>query len=158
MGYYRKNLYSFCHQPQLYTMSTTTTAIAPTILYIDDDSDDCLFLKSSLEDTGHHTNLVCASDGEEAVRYLNSVSPSLLPDLIVLDLNMPRWDGRQTLSYLKSQPHLASIPVVVLSTSESNMEKDACAKLGAASYFKKPFHYDGYKSIVNDFSLYMKAS
>lgn len=138
--------------------TATTTALAPTILYVDDDSDDCLILKTSFEDTGNATHLVFANDGEEAVRYLNSVAPSSLPDLIVLDLNMPRWDGRQTLSYLKSQPHLAAIPVVILSTSESKKEKDACAELGAASYFKKPFHYDGYKSIINDFSRYMKAS
>ena len=139
-------------------MSNATTAIVPTILYIDDDSDDCMILKSSLEDNGSSTNLICANDGEEAVRYLNSVAPTSLPNLIVLDLNMPRWDGRRTLSYLKSQPHLASIPVVVLSTSENSRDKDACAQLGAASYFKKPYHYDDYRSIINDFSRYMKAS
>lgn len=138
-------------------MSYTTIA-SLTILYIDDDSDDCLILKCSLEDAGNSANLICANGGEEAVRYLNSIAPASLPNLIVLDLNMPRWDGRQTLSYLKSQPHLAAIPVVVLSTSESKMDKEACAQLGAASYFKKPFHYDGYKSIIADFSRYMKAS
>ena len=138
-------------------MSYTTTA-SSTILYIDDDSDDCLILKSSLEDCGNNANLIFANDGEEAVRYLNSVSPASLPALIILDLNMPRWDGKQTLSYIKSQPHLAAIPVVVLSTSESKMDKDACAQLGAASYFQKPFHYDGYRSIINDFNRYMKAS
>ncbi len=138
--------------------NATTTATAPTILYIDDDSDDCLILKSSLDDTGSRTNLICASDGEEAVRVLDAMPAASLPNLIVLDLNMPRWDGRQTLRYLKSQPRLASIPVVVLSTSESKSEKDACASLGAASYFKKPFHYDGYKSIISDFDRYMNAS
>lgn len=140
-------------------MSTATTiAKEPTILYIDDDSDDCLILKTSLEESGSHTNLICANDSEDAFRYLNSVAPGLLPNLIVLDLNMPRWDGRQTLRYLKSQPHLASIPVVILSTSESKMDKDACAMLGAAFYCKKPFHFDGYKSIINDFSRFMQAS
>ena len=138
-------------------MNTTLTADA-TILYIDDDSDDCLFLKTSLEDAGNTAKLICASNGEEAVKYLNSIGSASLPNLIVLDLNMPRWDGRQTLHYLKSQPHLADIPVVVLSTSESKQDKEACAQLGAASYFKKPFHYDGYKNIIADFSRYMTAS
>ena len=137
---------------------TTTMTADPVILYIDDDTDDCLFLKSSLEDAGNTAKLICASNGEEAVQYLNSIAPASFPNLIVLDLNMPRWDGRQTLHYLKSHPHLAAIPVVVLSTSESNHDKEACAKLGAASYFKKPFHYDGYKNIIADFSRYMKAS
>lgn len=138
-------------------MNTTMTA-DPTILYIDDDSDDCIFLKSSLEDAGTTAKLVCASNGEEAVQYLNSVAPASLPNLIVLDLNMPRWDGRRTLHYLKSQPHLAAIPVVILSTSESKVDKEACAALGAASYFKKPFRYDEYKSIIAGFSPYLKAS
>lgn len=139
-------------------MTYATTASNPTILYVDDDSDDCFILRSSLEDAGNHTNLICASDGEEAVRYLNSVSPSSLPSLIVLDLNMPRWDGKRTLSYLKSHPQLASIPVVVLSTSESNTEKEDCAKLGAAFYFKKPYHYDDYKAIIANFNRYMNVS
>lgn len=138
-------------------MNTATTTAVSTILYIDDDSDDCLILKSSLQDAGSQSTLICANDGEEAVKYLNSIAPASLPNLIVLDLNMPRWDGRRTLSYLKSQPHLAGIPVVVLSTSENKGEKDACAELGAASYFRKPFHYDGYRSIIDNFSCYMKA-
>lgn len=125
------------------------------ILYIDDDNDDCIFLKSSIEDAGNKADLVCANDGEEAVHYLTSVPRSLLPSLIVMDLNMPRWDGRRTLSYLKSQPHLAAIPVVILSTSENVKEKEACVQLGAASYIKKPFHYDGYKTIVANFFTYL---
>jgi CheY-like chemotaxis protein len=137
--------------------ATTIASQAPTILYIDDDSDDCLFLRSSLEDAGKATNLICATDGEEAVAYLNAVSATGLPDLIVLDLNMPRWDGKQTLSYLKSQPHLASIPVVIFSTSENKIDKETCAKIGAASYITKPFHYDGYKSIIHDFGKYLKG-
>lgn len=144
--------------PTTNCMTATTTIANATILYIDDDSDDCLILRSSLEDAGNKANLICASDGEEAARYLNSVSPSLLPHLIVLDINMPRWDGKRTISYLKSQPHLAAIPVVVLSTSENNTDKDFFAQLGAVSYFKKPYRYDDYRNIVNDFSRYMKAS
>lgn len=138
-------------------MNTTMTADT-TILYIDDDSDDCFFLRSSLEDAGNMAKLVCASSGEDAVAYLNSIEPSLLPRLIVLDLNMPRWDGRRTLRYLKSQPHLAAIPVIVFSTSESMQEKEACAQLGAATYLKKPFHYEGYKNIIADFNRYLSAS
>lgn len=138
-------------------MTYATTVSHSTILLIDDDSDDCLILRSSLEDSGNRANLICASDGEEAVQYLNSVPPSSLPNLIVLDLNMPRWDGKRTLSYLKSQPHLAAIPVVILSTSESKTDKEACASLGAASYFKKPFNYAEYKNIIANFDRYMNA-
>lgn len=134
-------------------MSTTTKNI---ILYVDDDSDDCIFLQTSVESAGCKANLVFAADGEEAVNYLNSVSPEALPSLIVLDLNMPRWDGRRTLSYLKSQPHLASIPVVILSTSANNKEKQVCVELGAASYYQKPYQFDGYKGIVDSFCSFIK--
>lgn len=139
-------------------MTTTATINNSIILYIDDDSDDCILLKSSLEDAGTKATLVCASDGEEAVNYLNSVPPASLPSLIILDMNMPRWNGQRTLSYLKSQPHLAQIPVMVLSTSEDKKERETCAKLGAVSYFKKPFHYDGYKTIIANFSRFVNAS
>jgi CheY-like chemotaxis protein len=130
-------------------MSNTTTK--STILYIDDDSDDCIFLKTSVEDAGKETNVICATDGEEAVNYLNSVPSNALPSLIVLDLNMPRWDGRRTLSYLKSHPQLAAIPVVILSTSENEKEKLNCQQMGAVSYHKKPHRYEEYRGIVANF-------
>ncbi|MGN6399519.1 MAG: response regulator [Flavisolibacter sp.] len=129
-------------------MSQTTTS---KILYIDDDSDDCFFLSHSLSESGTNANLVCATDAEEAINYLNTAAPSDLPSLIILDLNMPKWDGRRTLMHLKMQPHLSGIPVIILSTSENKKDKDACALLGALSYFKKPFHVDGYKEIINSF-------
>jgi len=123
------------------------------ILYVDDDSDDCYFMGLSLSEAETNTDLVCATNGEEAINYLNSVSNAELPSLIVLDLNMPKWDGRQTLNYIKKQPHLAKIPVVILSTSESKVDQQACALLGASSYFKKPYHFQGYREIVSNFML-----
>lgn len=129
-------------------MSLSTTS---KILYIDDDSDDCYFLGLSLSESGTNTNLICANDAQEAISYLNNTDVAELPSLIILDLNMPRWDGRKTLNYIKKQPHLAKIPVIILSTSENKTDKDACALLGASSYFKKPYHFDGYKEIINSF-------
>lgn len=127
------------------------------ILYVDDDSDDCYLLSLSLSESGTPADLVCATNGEEAINYLNT-HPSDLPSLIVLDLNMPKWDGRQTLSYIKKQPHLSIIPVVILSTSESKTDQETCARLGATSYFKKPYHFDGYKQIISSFMLLLGIS
>jgi CheY-like chemotaxis protein len=121
------------------------------ILYVDDDSDDCYFLKLSLSETGTDADLVCATDGEEAVKYLDNADNAELPALIVLDLNMPRWDGRRTLQYIKSHPRLASIPVVILSTSEGKNDQETFRQMGANSYIKKPFHYSGYKDVVRKF-------
>ena len=136
-------------------MSQTTTN--PKVLYVDDDNDDCIFLSESFAATAIETNLVCASGGEEAILYLNSINDDSLPSLIILDLNMPRWDGRQTLSYIKSNPHFAGIPVVILSTSENKRDKEVCAGLGAASYLQKPVHYEGYKEIVRNCIPLMKS-
>ena len=130
-------------------MSSTTSRI----LYVDDDSDDRYFLGLSLSETCSSVKLVCASNGEEALSYLNSIDRSDLPSLIVLDLNMPKWDGRKTLSHIKKQPDLADIPIVIFSTSESKLDQEACKRLGATSYFKKPFHYEGYKQIIKSFLL-----
>ena len=138
-------------------MTAKTITDKSIIMCIDDDYDDCILLKSSLEDAGSKATLICATDGEEAMKYLNSTPVSSLPSLIVLDMNMLRWDGQRTLSYLKSQPRLAQIQVVVLSTSEDRKEKETCAQLGAVSYFNKPFHYDGYKSIVANLNNYVNV-
>jgi CheY-like chemotaxis protein len=126
------------------------------ILYADDDSDDRFFLSESFDATDIGADLVYASNGDEAINYLESAN-DLLPALIVLDLNMPKRDGKQTLSYLKSHPRFASIPVVILSTSESKADKESCANLGAISYFKKPIHYNGYVEIVKSFKPFVQA-
>jgi CheY-like chemotaxis protein len=126
------------------------------ILYVDDDSDDCIFLVESFAAADKNTSLVCASDGEEAIRYLNSIEEENLPSLIILDLNMPRWDGRKSLNFIKSNPHYSNIPVVILSTSENSTDRDVCTSLGAAYYFQKPAHYDGYKDIVRNCVQFMR--
>lgn len=149
-----KALSSNYHQPPVFMSNTTTKS---TILYVDDDSDDCVFLKTSVEDAGNKANVICATDGEEAVNYLNSVPSESLPSLIVLDLNMPRWDGKKTLSYLKSHPLLANIPVVILSTSENEKERQKCTQLGAVSYHKKPHRLDEYRGIVANFFEIIQA-
>jgi CheY-like chemotaxis protein len=133
-------------------------AIHPKILYVDDDSDDCNFLAESFAASDTSTDLVYAPGGEEAITYLNSISSEALPSLIILDLNMPKCDGRQTLSYIKAQPSFADIPVVILSTSNNKMDKDVCASLGAISYFQKPYYFDGYREIVNNCLPFIKTS
>lgn len=138
-------------------MSTSTTTTASKILYVDDDSDDCIFLRESFSATGTDADIVYASDGEEAIKYLNSIQDESFPSLIILDLNMPRKDGRQTLNYIKSKPGWADIPVVILSTSHNIMDREVCTRLGAASYLQKPFHYAGYKDIVKSCMLLLNT-
>lgn len=130
----------------------------PKILYVDDDSDDCIFLSESFAATEQRPDFVCTPGGKEAIDYLNSIEPSALPSLIILDLNMPRWDGRKTLGYLKSSPRFSAIPVVILSTSGNTTDKEACARLGAVSYLQKPYHFGGYRDVVNSCLPLMRVS
>ena len=128
------------------------------ILYVDDDMDDRYFMSLSITETGTNAALVYASNGADAIEYLNSINTSDLPALIILDLNMPKWDGRETLYYLKKQPHLADIPVVILTTSNSNADREKCALLGASSYYTKPYRFDEYKQIINSFGSILAHS
>ena len=122
-----------------------------TVLLVEDDLNDIFLVKRAFKMARLETPLQVVTDGEEAINYLNSMASAELPALIILDLNMPKWNGRQTLNYIKQQPHLANIPVVILSTSENRLEQEACAVLGASSYYKKPYHLEGYREIINNF-------
>ena len=134
----------------LYTTNTK-------ILYADDDEDDHYLLSESLSVNGINTEVVCVSDGVEALNYLEAESKDSLPSLIVLDMNMPRKDGKQTLGYIKNHPHFKNIPVIILSTSSNRFDREYCTQLGAASYFTKPKHFSGYNAIVKYFMTYVKS-
>lgn len=133
-------------------MSTTSK-----ILYADDDSDDCYFLNESIMSSGLDANLVFVSDGREAISYMER-TPEALPSLVILDLNMPRMSGKETLTFLKTHPRYQRIPVIILSTSASKEEMDACTAQGALSYFVKPTHISGYQPIIQAFLPYMKQA
>lgn len=135
-------------------MTTTTSS---TILYIDDDTDDQLLFSQSLSDIGATTHVICAFDGEEAVAYLENAISQTLPSLILLDLNMPRWDGKRTLKYIKEHPILSQIPVIILSTSDNKADRDCCFSLGAVSYLQKPYDYKDYKNIIRNLIPLMKV-
>jgi CheY-like chemotaxis protein len=126
------------------------------ILYVDDDSDDRHFFELSLSEAEIPPRLVCSPNAEQALRYLQSARVPELPSLIILDLKMPCFDGKQILRLLKRQPQLASIPVFILSTSENAFEREACRQLGAAAYFVKPFHMDGYRRLMRRILAFMQ--
>jgi CheY-like chemotaxis protein len=127
-----------------------TNSASQKILYADDDYDDRTFLSETLAATATEAKLVLATNGEEAIRYLQQLQLEELPDLIILDLNMPRLDGKQTLNFIKSKPEFSEIPVVILSTSKSKLDMEVCQRLGASSYLQKPVHYDGYREILSN--------
>ncbi|MEJ7827376.1 MAG: response regulator [Segetibacter sp.] len=97
---------------------------AKNILLVDDDADDLAMLHEALVQVGCNYEIKEAADGEKALQYLiarTQVEP--LPALIVLDINMPRLDGKQTLAAIKASPAFAAIPVVIFSTSSNSFDQ-----------------------------------
>lgn len=137
-------------------MNQTTSTYAR-ILYADDDHDDHFFLRESISHTGLAADIVYLTDGDQVIRYLEKNSDSL-PSLIVLDLNMPRLNGKQTLELLKKDARYANIPVIILSTSNNKLDKEFCTSRGAVSYLVKPGHFDGYRDVVRNFVPYLQPS
>lgn len=119
-----------------------------TILAADDDEDDRLLLEDALEASGIAVSLHCVEDGEELLDYLGRrgryVRPqsSPRPALILLDLNMPRLDGRAALKAIRRNSVLRGIPVLVLTTSHHEADLRESYKNGATSYIVKPSSYE----------------
>ena len=131
----------------------TTTPNKPiVILMADDDADDRLLAKDALTECKLANDLHFVENGEELMDYLQrrgkysapGVAPR--PGLILLDLNMPRKDGREALREIKSDPELKRIPVVVLTTSKADTDIGRIYELGANSFVSKPVTFD---SLVN---------
>ncbi|MGI5230085.1 response regulator [Actinoallomurus sp. CA-142502] len=121
------------------------------VLLVEDDPGDVLLTKEAFDDNKVSNNLHVVSDGEEATAYLRRQGPHAgapRPDLILLDLNLPRKDGREVLRDIKADPDLRSIPVVVLTTSEADEDILNSYDLHANAYVTKPVDFDDFIRIV----------
>jgi CheY-like chemotaxis protein len=112
------------------------------ILMADDDAEDKFILEDAIQSL-HPEKLICfAEDGEEALHLLRTeFNEETLPCVILLDLNMPRLNGTQTLKLLKEDNRFSDIPVIIYSTSVNAIEKAHCLALGAHSYITKPLSF-----------------
>jgi len=130
------------------------------LLMADDDEDDCLLMSDAVREVFKSEDFRCLGDGQELMDYLlhqgiyAAPETSPPPDLILLDLNMPRKDGRQALKEIKEHPLLKTIPVLIFSTSKEQAEIELCYKLGANSYITKPISFDDLVNIVRCLSNY----
>ena len=116
--------------------------ICPIVL-ADDDEDDVLLALDALNEVRLANDVKVVRDGVELMEMLRGRSREDLPQLILLDLNMPRKDGRQVLEEMREDPDLRAIPVVVLTTSTSPEDLQKAYDLGANSYISKPVTFHG---------------
>ncbi|MEP7263392.1 MAG: response regulator, partial [Bacteroidota bacterium] len=119
------------------------------IFLVDDDEDDREVFLEALHEVNDSFLFVTAEDGEKALKYLSDAS-NRLPDLIFLDMNMPRLDGRQCLQEIKKSPRLSSIPVVVYSTTKREDDVRETTRLGAVHFLTKPVLFHEITSALSD--------
>lgn len=130
------------------------------VLMAEDDADDRLLAQDALAETGITVDLRFAKDGVELMDYLcrrnkfASPAASPRPGLILLDLNMPRVDGREALKEIKSDPELRRIPVVVFTTSNSDLDVARVYDLGANSFITKPVAYNALVGVMRALGEY----
>ncbi|NDU71547.1 response regulator [Actinomadura sp. DSM 109109] len=136
----------------------TSTAVQPiTVLLVEDDPGDELMTREAFEHNKVGNTLQVVRDGAEALDFLyrrGEHAGAPRPDLVLLDLNLPKRDGREVLQEIKSDPELASIPVVVLTTSSAEEDILRSYKLHANAYVTKPVDFDQFiKAIrqIDDF-------
>ncbi len=128
------------------------------ILLVEDEPADAHLVKAALSENHILADLQHVVDGREAFEYLHREGPRFAqaprPNLILLDLNMPRMNGQEFLAAIKQEPGLCSIPVVILTTSEVERDVVASYKLGAAGYISKPVDVVQFMAAIGDLGDY----
>ena len=130
------------------------------ILMAEDDSDDQLLVRDALAEAGFGIDLRFVGNGVELLDYLHQRNQfaaggeSPRPGLIILDLNMPKMDGREALKEIKANPELKKIPVVILTTSTADPDIARAYDLGANSFISKPAAYNMLVNIMRSIGQY----
>lgn len=135
-------------------------SLSITILMADDDEEDRMLTRKAFELNHLGNDLRFVEDGEELLDYLHhrgkyeAPDSSPRPGLILLDLNMPKKDGREALEVIKKDPALRRIPVVVMTTSEADQDVARSYDLGANSYITKPVTFDSLAKVIKALDRY----
>ena len=119
------------------------------ILLVDDNPNDLELALIAFEKAGRSPEVILARSGQEAMRVLAQAEGEALPDVVLLDLNMPQMDGLAVLEAIREQPKLAGLPVVMLSTSREERDIRACYARGASAYVVKPVEFEQFLSTLS---------
>jgi CheY-like chemotaxis protein len=129
------------------------------ILIAEDDADDRFLLETAFEECGYKDNLIFVENGIELMHFLdeeklrNEVDRKF-PAFIMLDLNMPKKDGREVLKELKESPKYKTIPVVIFTTTKNENDIRRCYELGANSYVVKPCNFENLVKVIRQIRDY----
>ncbi|MEP6464846.1 MAG: response regulator [Parafilimonas sp.] len=126
-------------------------------LLVDDDADDVSLFKEVLEEVNPSIDFISASDGQEALNVLRQHQNNS-PDIIFLDLNMPRMDGKQCLTEIKKDPALQRIPVIMYTTSCQSKDIEETMLKGAICFITKPSNLKELKSILSSISQNLRGN
>lgn len=130
------------------------------ILVAEDDADDRFLLETAFAEKGYQEKLTFVENGVELMEYLRNLHPddqkkeSALPGFILLDLNMPKKDGREVLKEIKEDPLFKKIPVIVFTTTKNENEVNRCYELGANTYVVKPVGFESLLQTIEDIRSY----
>ena len=132
-----------------------------TIVLAEDDDGHATLVERNLRRAGFLNNFVRARDGQDALDLLTGAGEYVEkkitgPMLLVLDLKMPRLDGLEVLRALKSSPHLARIPVIMLTTTDDPREVEKCYELGCSVYILKPIDYEAFIEAIRRLGLFLQ--
>ena len=124
------------------------------ILIAEDDEDDQFLLLSAFKEISEETTLVFVENGIELLEYFKKFDDgtvNALPSLLIVDLNMPKKNGKEAIKELIDKNYFRSFPTIVFSTTGNEIEKSRCKELGIDDFFVKPSNYDSLLSIVSQF-------
>ncbi|WP_428228700.1 response regulator [Flavobacterium sp.] len=120
------------------------------LLLADDDEDDCAFFKEALDELLLPVSLVTVNDGVQLMDFLAHNATNNLPDILFLDLNMPRKSGHECLNEIRAKEELKDLPVIIFSTSLDNEIVDLMYKRGATYYIRKPAEFSKLKKVIEN--------
>jgi CheY-like chemotaxis protein len=128
------------------------------ILIAEDDSDDRFLLQAAFNENGAQEILAFVENGIEVIEFLDKIAEkkddAAFPELIILDLNMPKKSGKEVLNDLKQHPVYKRIPVIIYTTTRNELEIKKCYELGANTYIVKPISFEALREVVNSIRSY----
>ncbi|HEY9046583.1 MAG TPA: response regulator [Ohtaekwangia sp.] len=124
------------------------------ILVAEDDADDRYLMQTAFDEKGYKDKIEFVENGIELIKFLESVNNAQYPGFILLDLNMPKKDGREVLKEIKQHPVFKKIPVIVFTTTKNEAEIKRCYELGANTYIVKPTSFESLLKVVQEIRNY----